>query len=46
MLLGKVGIYLQMTEIRSQSLTLHSINSKWIKDLKERTKTEITAGKK
>jgi hypothetical protein len=39
MLLGKVVTHLQETETRSMSITLYSINSKWIMDLNIRPET-------
>jgi hypothetical protein len=39
MVLGKLAIYMQKTEIRSLSLTLYKNHSKWIKDLKVRSET-------
>jgi hypothetical protein len=39
LLLGKVVTRLQETETRSMSITLYSINSKWIKELNIRPET-------
>jgi hypothetical protein len=38
MLLGKLGICLKKTEIRSMFITLYSINPKWNKELNLRPK--------